>query len=63
MNSTVFEPMDMATAETLLKEAKQILDLGAMISFTGVVTYKNAAEVVAAAKLVPICEICEVDAN
>ena len=26
MNSTVFEPMDMATAETLLKEAKQILD-------------------------------------
>jgi lipopolysaccharide cholinephosphotransferase len=26
MNSTVFEPMDMTTAETLLKEAKQILD-------------------------------------
>jgi TatD DNase family protein len=35
-------------------EAKKILDLGAMISFTGVVTYKNAAEVVAAAELVPI---------
>ena len=26
MNSTVFEPMDMTTAEALLKEAKQILD-------------------------------------
>ena len=26
MNSTVFEPMNMVTAETLLKEAKQILD-------------------------------------
>ncbi len=26
MNSTVFEPMNMTTAETLLKEAKQILD-------------------------------------
>ena len=26
MNSTVFEPMDMTLAETLLKEAKQILD-------------------------------------
>ena len=26
MNSTVFEPMDMTVAETLLKEAKQILD-------------------------------------
>jgi hypothetical protein len=26
MESTVFEPMDMTTAETLLKEAKQILD-------------------------------------
>jgi len=35
-------------------DAKKILDLGAMISFTGVVTYKNAAEVVAAAELVPI---------
>ena len=35
-------------------DARKILDIGAMISFTGVVTYKNAAEVVAAAKLVPI---------
>ncbi len=26
MNSTVFEPMDMTTAEALLKEAKEILD-------------------------------------
>ncbi|MDP7004602.1 MAG: TatD family hydrolase [Phycisphaerales bacterium] len=36
------------------EEAKLILDLGAMISFTGVVTYKNASEVVAAAELVPV---------
>jgi TatD DNase family protein len=36
------------------EDAKLILELGAMISFTGVVTYKNAAEVVAAAELVPI---------
>jgi TatD DNase family protein len=35
-------------------DAMKILDLGAMISFTGVVTYKNASEVVAAAELVPI---------
>ena len=35
------------------QEAKQILDFGAMISFTGVVTYKNAKEVAEAAKLVP----------
>lgn len=33
--------------------ARQILDFGAHISFTGVVTYKNAAEVQAAACLVP----------
>ena len=38
-------------------EAKQILDLGAMISFTGVVTYKNAAQIVAAAELVPLDRI------
>ena len=34
-------------------EAKMVLDFGAMISFTGVVTYKNAKEVAQAAKLVP----------
>ena len=35
-------------------DARKILALGAMISFTGVVTYKNAPEVVASAELVPI---------
>lgn len=35
------------------EEAKQVLDFGAMISFTGVATYKNAKEVADAAKLVP----------
>lgn len=35
------------------EEAKRVLDFGAMISFTGVVTYKNAKEVAQAAKLVP----------
>jgi len=35
-------------------DAAKILDFGAMISFTGVVTYNNAAEVVAAAELVPV---------
>jgi len=35
------------------EEAKACLDFGGMISFTGVVTYKNAADVQAAAKLVP----------
>lgn len=34
-------------------EARSVLDFGALISFTGVVTYKNAAEVRAAAALVP----------
>lgn len=34
-------------------EARMALDFGAMISFTGVVTYKNASEVVDAAALVP----------
>lgn len=34
-------------------EALKVLDLGAMISFTGVVTYRNAAEVREAARLVP----------
>jgi len=39
------------------EEAKQILDFGAMISFTGVATYKNAREVMEAAVLTPIDRI------
>ncbi|MFN0133408.1 MAG: TatD family hydrolase [Phycisphaerales bacterium] len=35
-------------------EARGVLDFGAMISFTGVVTYRNAADVQAAAALVPL---------
>lgn len=35
-------------------DAKRVLDFGAWISFTGVLTYKNAPEVRAAAKLVPL---------
>jgi TatD DNase family protein len=35
-------------------EARQVLDFGASISFTGVVTFKNAPEVAEAAKLVPL---------
>lgn len=35
-------------------EARKVLDFGACISFTGVVTYKNAPEVREAMKLVPI---------
>jgi TatD DNase family protein len=38
-------------------DATKILEFGSMISFTGVVTYKNASEVVAAAQLVPIDRI------
>lgn len=34
-------------------EARQVLDFGAMISFTGVATYKNAPEVMDAAVLTP----------
>jgi TatD DNase family protein len=34
-------------------EALKVLDLGAMLSFTGVATYRNAAEVREAARLVP----------
>lgn len=37
--------------------ARKIIDFGAMISFTGVVTYKNAPEVVSAARLVPLDRI------
>ena len=36
-----------------IDDAKEILDFGAWISFTGIVTFKNAAEVAEAAKLVP----------
>ena len=35
------------------QDARKVLDFGASISFTGVVTYKNAKEVAEAAKLVP----------
>ena len=34
-------------------EARRVLDFGAWISFTGVVTFKNAKEVAEAAKIVP----------
>lgn len=45
------------------EEARAVLDFGAMISFTGVVTYRNARSVQEAAKLVPIDRIlCETDA-
>ncbi len=39
------------------KDIRLILDFGAMVSFTGVVTYKNAMEVAAAARLVPLDRI------
>ena len=38
-------------------EARMVLDFGASISFTGVVTYKNAKEVQEAARIVPIDRI------
>ena len=38
-------------------DARATLDFGAMISFTGVVTYRNAPEVREAAKLVPLDRI------
>jgi len=34
-------------------ECRKVLDLGAMVSFTGIVTYRNAPEVRASAELVP----------
>jgi TatD DNase family protein len=44
-------------------EARMVLDFGAMISFTGVVTFRNAPEVAEAARLVPDDRImCETDA-
>jgi len=36
-----------------LDDARKVLDFGAWISFTGIVTFKNAPEVAEAAKLVP----------
>lgn len=39
------------------KDIHPILDIGAMVSFTGVVTYKNAMEVAAASRLVPLDRI------
>lgn len=45
------------------EDARKILDLGAMISFTGVVTYRNAKATADAARLVPADRImCETDA-
>jgi len=35
-------------------DARRVLDIGAMISFTGIVTYANAPLVAAAARIVPI---------
>ncbi|WP_432797114.1 TatD family hydrolase [Poriferisphaera sp. WC338] len=35
-------------------DAKKILDLGAMIGFTGIVTFKNAGEIAEASDLVPL---------
>ncbi|QQE12206.1 TatD family hydrolase [Planctomycetota bacterium] len=35
-------------------DAKKILDLGAMIGFTGIVTFKNASEIAEASDLVPL---------
>jgi len=44
-------------------DARAVLDFGAWISFTGVVTFRSAPEVAAAAKLVPDDRImCETDA-
>lgn len=38
-------------------DARKVLDFGAMISFTGVVTYRNATDVQDAARLVPLDRI------
>ncbi len=44
-------------------ECRKVLDFGAMVSFTGIVTYRNAPEVRASAKLVPADRImAETDA-
>lgn len=36
------------------EDVRRVLDFGAMVSLTGVVTYKNAKDVQSAAKLIPI---------
>lgn len=38
-------------------EVRKVLELGAMVSFTGIVTYKNAPEVRESARLVPLDRI------
>ncbi len=38
-------------------DMRNVLDFGAMVSFTGVVTYRNAAEVQEAARLAPLSRI------
>ncbi len=40
-----------------MEDAKKVLDFGAMLSFTGVVTYKNASEVLDIARFMPIDRI------
>ena len=42
-----------AEARGVPDEARRVLDFGAWISFTGIVTYRNAPEVQEAARLVP----------
>lgn len=39
------------------EDVRKVLDFGAMVSFTGVVTYRNASEVAEAARLVPLDRI------
>ena len=39
------------------EHARMVLDFGAMLSFTGVATYKNAPEVIESARLVPLDRI------
>jgi len=38
-------------------DVRKVLDFGAMVSFTGVVTYRNASEVAQAARVVPLDRI------
>jgi TatD DNase family protein len=44
-------------------EVRRVLDFGGMVSFTGIVTYKNARDVQEAARVVPLSRLmCETDA-